>query len=95
MPTGINWITSRGLTEQSLGSMDAERGGLRYYVDANGKGVATTGTTGPNGQPVYNDGMLMDGVLANGEKITSVYHKPSIINSTYNWGGPQYSSLSL
>lgn len=92
MPTGINWMTSRGLTEQSLGSMDAERGGLRYYVDANGKGVPTTGATGPAGQSVYNDGMLMDGVLANGEKNTNIISQAVYYNSTYNWGGPQYSS---
>lgn len=92
MPTGINWMTSRGLTEQSLGSMDAEHGGLRYYVDANGKGVATTGTTGPAGQPVYNDGMLMDGVLANGEKNTNIISQAVYYNATYNWGGPQYSN---
>lgn len=91
MPTGINWMTSRGLTEQSLGSMDAERGGLRYYV-ANGKGIPTTGTTGPNGEPVYNDGMLMDGVLASGEANTNIISQAVYYNSTYNWGGPQYSS---
>jgi len=91
MPTGINWMTSRGLTEQSLTNMDAERGGLRYYVD-NGKGIPTTGTAGPAGQPVYNDGMLMDGVLANGEKNTNIISQAVYYNSTYNWGGPQYSS---
>ncbi|TAE24450.1 MAG: SusC/RagA family TonB-linked outer membrane protein [Cytophagales bacterium] len=92
MPTGINWLTSRGLTEESLTAMDAESGGLRYYKNAAGKGIQTTGNAGPNGEVVYNDGMLMDGVLANGEKNTNVISQATYYNSTYNWGGPQYSS---
>ncbi|WP_028524614.1 SusC/RagA family TonB-linked outer membrane protein [Runella limosa] len=91
MPTGINWMTSRGLTQQSLGSMDAEHGGLSYYVK-DGKGIQTTANQGPNGETVYRDGMLMDGVLANGEKNTNVISQAVYYNSTYNWGGPQYSS---
>lgn len=92
MPTGINWLTSRGLTEESLTAMDAESGGLRYYKNAAGKGIPTTGNAGPNGEVVYNDGMLMDGALANGEKNTNIISQATYYNATYNWGGPQYSS---
>ena len=92
MPTGINWLTSRGLTEESLTAMDAEHGGLRYYRDATGKGIQTTAAAGPNGEVVYNDGMLMNGALANGEANTNVISQATYYNSTYNWGGPQYSS---
>lgn len=93
MPTGINWLTSRGLTEESLTAMDAERGGLRYYRDANGKGVQLTGTaSAPDGRPVYNDGMLMEGVLASGETNTNVVSQATYYNATYNWGGPQYGN---
>ncbi len=92
MPTGINWLTSRGLTEESLTAMDKESGGLSYYKDAAGKGIATTGNAGPNGEVVYNDGMLMSGVLANGEANTNIVSQATYYNSTYNWGGPQYSS---
>lgn len=93
MPTGINWLTSRGLTEESLNAMDAEHGGLRYYIDANGKGVQLTGSaTAPDGKPVYNNGMLMDGVLASGEKNTNVVDQGIYYNATYNWGGPQYGN---
>src|SRR5690606_11102334 len=37
MPTGINWMISSGLTEESLNYMDKEKGGLSYYVNADGK----------------------------------------------------------
>jgi len=92
MPTGINWMTSRGLTEESLNAMDAEHGGLSYYVDANGKGIQTSAATGPGGQTVYHDGMLMDGVTSTGEANTNVISQAVYYNNTYNWGGPQYSS---
>ncbi|HEV7380723.1 MAG TPA: SusC/RagA family TonB-linked outer membrane protein, partial [Dyadobacter sp.] len=92
MPTGINWMTSRGLTEESLTAMDAEHGGLSYFVDANGKGVQTSAAAGPAGQTVYHDGMLMAGVTSNGEPNTNVISQATYYNSTYNWGGPQYSS---
>ncbi|AUD03231.1 SusC/RagA family TonB-linked outer membrane protein [Spirosoma pollinicola] len=92
MPTGINWLTSRGLTEESLTAMDAEHGGLSYYNDANGKGIPTTASAGPGGEVVYHDGMLMDGVLPTGEANTNIISQAVYYNNTYNWGGPQYSS---
>lgn len=90
MPTGINWMLSRGLLEESLTAMDAEHGGLSYYM-SNGKGIPTTGTTGPNGETVYHDGMLMDGKLADGSTNGNIVSQAVYYNNTYNWGGPQYS----
>ncbi|WP_209331254.1 SusC/RagA family TonB-linked outer membrane protein [Lunatimonas salinarum] len=93
MPTGINWMISRGLTEASLNNMNTERGGLSYYVNANGQGVQvqTGAAAGPNGETVYNDGMLMDGVTADGNANTNVISQALYYQRTYNWGGPQYS----
>jgi iron complex outermembrane receptor protein len=91
MPTGIYWMISRGLLEESLNNMDQASGGLSYYVNAQGKGVQTTGTTGPNGEKVLHDGMLMGGVTADGQKNTNVISQAYYYWNTYNWGGPQYS----
>lgn len=91
MPTGVNWMISRGLTEESLNYMDAESGGLSYYVNADGQGVQTSSPQGPNGEEVYNDGMLMDGVTADGNPNTNVISQAYYYQRTYNWGGPQYS----
>jgi len=91
MPTGINWMISRGLTEESLTNMNAERGGLSYYLNEDGQGVQTSSAQGPNGEEVYEDGMLMDGVTADGNPNTNVISQARYYNSTYNWGGPQYS----
>lgn len=91
MPTGVYWMVSRGLLEESLNYMDAEHGGLSYYI-SNGKGVAHSGQTGPNGETVYHDGMLMEGVLSDGAPNDNIISQAVYYNSTYNWGGPQYSS---
>ncbi|MFH6967525.1 SusC/RagA family TonB-linked outer membrane protein [Flavobacterium sp. FlaQc-28] len=93
MPTGISWMTALGLTEESLNASTNERGGLTYYMD-NGKGVQVpnTATAGPAGQPVFRDGMLMDGVNVDGTPNTNVVSQAGYYVTTYNWGGPQYSS---
>jgi iron complex outermembrane recepter protein len=93
MPTGINWMKSRGLTEETLNYSTNERGGLTYYLDK-GKGVQVpnSATAGPNGQPLYRDGMLMDGIAPDGTKNTNVVSQAGYYNNTYNWGGPQYSN---
>ncbi len=92
MPKGIYWMISRGLLEESLNGMNAERGGLTYYIDSNGKGVQTTAATGPNGETVFDDGILLEGVLAGGETNTNVIPQSRYYADTYNWGGPQYGS---
>lgn len=71
--------------------MDTASGGLSYYIK-DGKGIQTNANQGPNGEKVFNDGMLLDGVLANGEKNTNVISQAYYYWLTYNWGGPQYGS---
>lgn len=91
MPTGINWMISRGLLEESLNAMDTEHGGLSYYLSG-GKGVPHNGANGPNGEKVFTDGMLMEGVLADGTPNTNIISQAYYYAQTYNWGGPQYSN---
>ncbi|UZD24057.1 SusC/RagA family TonB-linked outer membrane protein [Algoriphagus halophytocola] len=97
MPTGINWMKSRGLTEESLKFRNEETGGLAYYrvtgEDGITRGVQVdhSTTAGPNGEAVFHDGMLMDGVTADGQPNTNVISQALYYNATYNWGGPQYS----
>lgn len=91
MPTGVYWMISRGLLEESLNYMDTEHGGLSYYI-SDGKGVAHSGETGPNGETVYHDGMLMEGVLTDGTPNDNIISQSVYYANTYNWGGPQYGS---
>ncbi len=92
MPTGLYWLTCRGLTEESLTNYNKENGGISYYLDANGNGVKTDAASGPNGEKVYDDGMLLEGVLADGTQNTNVISQAIYYWYSYNWGGPQYGS---
>jgi len=91
MPTGLYWMLGRGLLEESLQWMDKERGGLSYYVAANGTRVQTSSDKGPNGEVVYHDGILLPGVKANGSPNDVITSQASYFWTVYNWGGPQYS----
>lgn len=92
MPTGLFWMTSRGLTEESLTAMDAAHGGIAYYKNANGNGIETAANKGPNGEPVYHDGIKMGGVFPDGTSNNYVTSQFFYYWDTYNWGGPQYSN---
>jgi len=92
MPTGLYWLTCRGLTEESLTNYNEENGGLSYYLDESGNGHQTDAAQGPNGEKVYHDGMLLDGVLADGTPNTNVISQGIYYWYSYNWGGPQYGS---
>ncbi|WP_300600223.1 SusC/RagA family TonB-linked outer membrane protein [Niabella sp.] len=95
IPTGLFWMNSRGITEESLKYMDAAHGGLSYYLDANGKGIATTAASGPKGEKVLHDGMLLNGVTADGKDNTNIISQAYYYWNIYNWGGPQYSPSAL
>ena len=93
MPTGINWMISRGLLEESLQFMDKESGGLSYYKDkTSGKYTQTNAAAGPQGEKVFHDGMLLPGVKADGSKNDNIVPQSYYFWNTYNWGGPQYSA---
>jgi iron complex outermembrane recepter protein len=80
--------TGAGLYKNSLAGRDAEHGGLAYYVNADGKYVAAAAgaTAGPNGEKIYNDGMILEGVTADGKQNTAIVDAPNYYLSTYTWG---------
>jgi TonB-linked SusC/RagA family outer membrane protein len=91
MPTAINWMISRGLLVDALDKRDEESGGLAYYVGPNDVKTLTSGATGPNGELVYHDGRILEGVKADGTPNDYVASSAEYYFITYNWGGPQYS----
>ena len=91
MPTGINWMKSRGLLEESTQFMDKESGGLSYYQNAAGKRILTSAEQGPAGETVQHDGMLLDGVKIDGSKNDYIASSAAYYWLVYNWGGPQYN----
>lgn len=92
MPTGINWMTSRGLTEESTKYMDTEHGGLSYYNNGSyNVQIPSSSTSGPGGEKVYHDGILLPGVQVDGSANNHVVSQADYYWTVYNWGGPQYS----
>ena len=91
MPTAINWMISRGLLEESLNFMDQEHGGISYYEDATGQNIRTSAAQGPAGETVYHDGLIQEGVKADGTPNDYITSSAVYYNTVYNWGGPQYS----
>jgi hypothetical protein len=91
MPTALNWMTSRGLTEESLNNMDEAHGGFAYYEDPSGTRIRTSNAQGPNGEPVYHDGMMLPGVKADGTPSDYIASATEYYWIVYNWGGPQYN----
>jgi TonB-linked SusC/RagA family outer membrane protein len=82
------YSTGAGLFKNSLFGRDAEHGGLAYYTDKNtGKNVAANGLTqGPNGEKVYNDGIIINGVTADNKANTTIIDAPSYYLNTFTWG---------
>lgn len=72
-----------GVLALTLPGRDAEHGGLSYYYPNNNKANGTrAGASGPNGETVYDDGMIFSGVTADGKKNATIipasqYYKAS------------------
>ena len=82
------YMTGAGMFNSTLAGRDAEHGGLPYYVNKDGSYVAVAaGTTaGPAGQKVYQDGIILDGVTATGEKNAKLIDAPNYYLNTFTWG---------
>ncbi|THU41118.1 SusC/RagA family TonB-linked outer membrane protein [Niastella caeni] len=79
--------TGSGLYKNSLAGRDADHGGLSYYT-AGGKNiqVAKGTSAGPGGEKVYNDGMILKGVTADGKENATIVDAPNYYLSTFGWG---------
>lgn len=82
------YATGAGMFESTMKYRDAENGGLPYYVDGSGNNVLLSShtATAPNGGKVYHDGVMLDGVTANGEKNGKIIDAASYYMNTYTWG---------
>lgn len=101
MNVPYEYLMGRGSLTNSMKYRDAEHGGLTYYYEggdiANGTLIATSSEAGPNGEKVYDNGMILKGVNSNGEKNTTMLASDQWYNWTYNWGtgAPTYYSHAL
>lgn len=72
-----------GVLKSTLQGRDADHGGLYYYLDGSTKVLSADGTA-PAGQIVYEDGVIVDGVTADGQKNTKVVSAQDYYKSLYN-----------
>lgn len=74
--------TYTGVLAQTLPGRGAENGGLNYYL--NGTTKTLVNGTAPAGAPVYDDGMIFNGVYDNGTPNTQVISAQEYYKASYN-----------
>lgn len=81
------YMMGQGAIKESLDYHDGEGKGLTYYFDANRNVVPFTGSAGPNGERIYDNGVILQGVKADGSANTTMIPGDQLAYWTYNWGG--------
>lgn len=76
--------TYTGVLAQTLPGRDAANGGLNYYLAGTTKTLLPAGATAPGGAAVYDDGMIFNGVYADGTPNTSVLSAQEYYKASYN-----------
>jgi TonB-linked SusC/RagA family outer membrane protein len=98
------YLMGRGSLVETMKWRDAENGGMSYYFKDNNHGAGIcvpfngkAGSKGPNGEIVYDNGIILDGVKQDGSKNDIMIPSDVWYNWTYNWGTdePTYYSHSV
>ncbi|WP_186452644.1 SusC/RagA family TonB-linked outer membrane protein [Chitinophaga polysaccharea] len=74
------YMMAAGALKETLKYRDEAHGGAAYYLDANSNKVAGTN---PNGGPTFHDGVILDGVTADGKPNTKVVSADSYYYDSY------------
>jgi len=78
-----------GVLAQTLTGRDTEHGGLSYYYpnnNASGTKTLLNGSAVPNGETVYDNGIIFKGVYADGTPNTTVISAEDYYHTLYNIG---------
>lgn len=76
-----------GVLESTMPGRNAENGGLYYYYANNNSSspkILSNSASAPNGEKMYQDGIIVDGVTANGDKNSVVVSAQDYYKSLYN-----------
>jgi TonB-linked SusC/RagA family outer membrane protein len=89
--------TYTGVLASTLPGRGAANGGLSYYLPGNSSAATTvpfSGATGPNGEVVYHDGIIFNGVKADGSKNSTILSAQSYYKAITNADEPFVYSAS-
>ena len=97
------YLMGRGSLVETMKWRDAANGGQKYYFQDNNHSAGIcvpyngAGNRGPNGEIVYDNGMVLDGVKQDGAKNDTMIPSDVWYNWTYNWGtgDPTYYAHSI
>ncbi|MCD7899660.1 MAG: SusC/RagA family TonB-linked outer membrane protein [Bacteroides sp.] len=87
MNTPYQYLMSRGSLKESMANRDAAHGGLTYYLDEKNNYIPFVGSAGPNGEKVYDNGMILPGVKEDGTTNDIMIGSDYWYGSVYGWGG--------
>lgn len=73
-----------GVLAQTMQGRDAANGGLNYYLAGTTKTLLPAGAAAPGGATVYDDGMIFNGVYADGTPNTQVLSAQEYYKASYN-----------
>ncbi|MDR3119633.1 MAG: SusC/RagA family TonB-linked outer membrane protein [Mediterranea sp.] len=87
--TGWMYMMGQGALKETLKYHDGEGYGSTYYLN-NDVVTPYEGTTGPNGERIYDNGIILPGVrVTDGKPNTTMIAADKWANWNYNWGsGP-------
>lgn len=83
----IRYGRAYGMYTETLFGRDELTGGLPYYRGADDEliGVPLGTTAGPNGQHIYHDGMILEGVTVDGQANTTIIEAGEYYLRSNNW----------
>jgi TonB-linked SusC/RagA family outer membrane protein len=89
---GYQYTMARGINPNSLAYRDEQNGGKAYYFPGNNTGsipveVSHSTASGPGGEWVYHDGMIVDGIKADADGNSTGQANDIIVPASrfYNW----------
>jgi len=86
--------TYTGVLASTLPGRGTANGGLSYYNNQDGVAVPVNTAAGPNGQTVYHDGIIFNGVKADGSKNTTILSAQAYYKALTNADEPFVYSAS-
>lgn len=85
--TPYQYMMGQGAIKESLKYHNGEGYGDTYYVDGSRNIVPFSGAQGPNGERIYDNGIILPGVTEDGKPNTKMISADQWAYWTYNWGG--------